>query len=142
MLTRIRDGLAAATVVVVILWSPGIPGIEDLSTASSPEVEPPGQVFRICKYPDYGQAWSRRDAVRVRLDPDRLRAHGVTREDVMQAMQETTLNSPPPVRNPPPGVVFARHLGRPDQFAKIVLKANAEGEVVRLQDVAAVEAGW
>lgn len=80
---------------------------------------------------------NRGDAVLIRLDPDRLRAYGLSKEDVMEAATASGLvgfKDPPP-----PGVVFNTHILRPDQYAKIILKANSEGEIVRLQDVAQIE---
>jgi multidrug efflux pump subunit AcrB len=36
-------------------------------------------------------------------------------------------------------VVFDRHLLSPDQYKKVILKADPEGNIVRLKDVAKVE---
>jgi multidrug efflux pump subunit AcrB len=38
--------------------------------------------------------------------------------------------------------VLGSPLPRLDQYKKVILKANAEGEIVRLKDVAKLEAGW
>jgi multidrug efflux pump subunit AcrB len=51
--------------------------------------------------------------------------------------ESTILRSPRPI--PPPGVVFVTHLARPDEYEKLVVKATADGKVVRLKDVAVVE---
>jgi multidrug efflux pump subunit AcrB len=40
---------------------------------------------------------------------------------------------------PPPGVVFSPH-PRPEQFEEVILRANPEGEIVRLRDVGKIEA--
>lgn len=82
--------------------------------------------------------WDRGDAVRVRLDVDRLRAYDLSKEDVMRALTPSGVVDPrEPL--PPPGVVFDRHLSGPEGYENVILKANAEGDVVRLKDVATVE---
>jgi hypothetical protein len=81
--------------------------------------------------------WNRGDAVRVRLDPERLRACGLSKEDVMRALTPSRIVDPKEPL-PPPGVVFITH-PRPDQYENCIVKANAEGDIVRLKDVAKVE---
>jgi hypothetical protein len=81
--------------------------------------------------------WNHGNAFQVRLDIDRLRACGLSKEDVMRAL---TPNSFDPKASPrPPGVVFVTRLRKPDQYENIILKANPDGVVVRLKDVAKVE---
>ena len=81
--------------------------------------------------------WNRGDAVRVRLDPERLRAYGLSKEDVMKALAPSGIVDPKEPL-PPPGVVFNALL-RPDQYENCIVKASAEGDIVRLKDVAKVE---
>ena len=82
--------------------------------------------------------WNRGNAVQVRLDIDRLHAYGLSEADVMSALTTSgTVDPKEPL--PPPGVVFNRHLSRPDQYENVILKANPEGDIVRLKDVAKVE---
>ena len=35
---------------------------------------------------------------------------------------------------PPYGVVFDKHLSRPDQYENVILRADTEGNIVRLRD--------
>jgi hypothetical protein len=95
----------------------------------SANVARPGLTFEI-RHP-----WNRGDAVLVRLDIDRLRAHDLSKEDVMRAMTPSGLVGH---KEPPPGVVFNAAV-RPDQYEEVILKASPEGEIVRLKDVAKVE---
>ncbi len=97
--------------------------------------------FQIRQYPKDGHRWDRGDAVLVWLDSDRLRAYQLSIEDVMKALQESSVVGRPRRVDSPAGVVFVTRLYRPEQYGKLILKANAEGEVVRLKDVAKVEAG-
>jgi HAE1 family hydrophobic/amphiphilic exporter-1 len=95
----------------------------------------------VFRYSVVGWPLNRSDAVRVRLDFDRMRARGISRDDVMKALTPSGLIGPvePPPRH---GVVIVTHIPRPDWCENIVLKANSEGEVVRLKDVAKVESSW
>ena len=92
---------------------------------------------------------SRQSGVRARLNPDRMRAYAVSDHDVVRAMQEEdTINWPGRIGGPEPAPQpFADVLtwvGRPDKpepYENIILKANPDGEILRLKDVAKVESG-
>ena len=92
------------------------------------------------QYSEDWRPWNRGHELRVRLDLDRLRANNLSKEDVMEALTPSSLGDPKQV-DPPPGVVFTKGSYRPDQYENIVLKANAEGEILRLKDVAKIEIG-
>jgi len=88
--------------------------------------------------------------MRVWLDMDKLRARGLTVSDVNAAIREQNVQVAAGVigRQPvPSGQVYelaVNTLGRltePEQFAKIVLKREPVGRVVRVEDVARVELG-
>ena len=96
------------------------------------DVAPPEILFQI-RHPH-----NRGDAVRIRLDTDRLRAYGLSKEDVMKALTPSGLVDPKEPL-PPSGVVFDTHLAKPDRYENVILKANDEGHIVRLKDVAKVE---
>ncbi len=97
--------------------------------------------LQIRQYPKAGHPWNRGDAILVRLDIDRLSACHLSSEDVMKALQESGVVGRRRRVEPPAAVVFVTRLYRPEQYEKLILKANAEGEVVRLKDVAKVEVG-
>lgn len=108
---------------------------ERFANAAQPEI-----TFQIRQYPEDRQPRTRGDAIRVRLDIDRSRAHDLTSEDVMKALTVGCSFAGSPERvNPPPGVVYVTHLDSPERYEQFILKANAEGELVRLKDVAKVE---
>ena len=89
-------------------------------------------------------------SMRVWLDPDRLESRNLTAGDVIRVLREQNVQvaagqiGQPPV---PQGQDFQytlTTLGRlvePEQFANIVLKTDANGEVTYLRDVSRVELG-
>ncbi|MCU0876695.1 MAG: efflux RND transporter permease subunit [Pirellulaceae bacterium] len=89
-------------------------------------------------------------SMRVWLDPDQLATRNLSAGDVVQALREQNVQvaagaiGQPPV---PPGTDFQltmTTLGRlsdPDEFAEIVVKTGANGQVTRVRDVARVELG-
>jgi HAE1 family hydrophobic/amphiphilic exporter-1 len=89
-------------------------------------------------------------AMRIWVDPDALGKLGVTVSDVIGAIQgQSAANAAGQIgSNPvPAGQEFTytvRAPGRlrtPDEFANIVVRARADGSVVRIKDVARVELG-
>jgi AcrB/AcrD/AcrF family len=95
----------------------------------------------IRQYSKDWRPWNRGDAVRVRLNIDRLGAYHLSKDDVMRALTPSGWVDPK-VPPPPPGVVFDARLCTPEQYEKVILKENADGEIIRLKDVAKVEFGW
>jgi multidrug efflux pump len=89
-------------------------------------------------------------SMRVWLDPERLASRNMVASDVVGALQEQNVQvaagriGQPPV---PAGIDFQytiNTLGRlldPEQFAEIIIKTGADGQVTRLRDVARVELG-
>ncbi len=87
-------------------------------------------------------------SMRIWLDPDRMARLGVTANDVQRVIHEQNVVVPagrlgvPPT---PPGqemqyaVLVQGRLSDPAQYEAMVLRANADGQVVRLKDVARVE---
>jgi hydrophobe/amphiphile efflux-1 (HAE1) family protein len=99
---------------------------------------------------DIGIFGERRYAMRIWLDPERLAKLGVTTSDVIAAVQEQNAQvaagqtGAPPA---PPGQQMEfplRTQGRlstPEEFRNIVIRAQPDGQVLRLGDVARVELG-
>jgi HAE1 family hydrophobic/amphiphilic exporter-1 len=92
----------------------------------------------------------RQYSLRVWLDPEKLAAFGLTSGDVVRAVQEQNVQvsggslgaQPAPSDNAFQLVVTTQ--GRfedPRQFRSIIVRATADGKLVRLQDVARVELG-
>jgi HAE1 family hydrophobic/amphiphilic exporter-1 len=89
-------------------------------------------------------------AVRIWVKPDKLGNLGITVPDIVHAVQEqNTVNPAGQVGGEPapPGQEFiytVRSQGRlisPEQFGSIVVRANPNGSIVRLNDVARIELG-
>jgi hypothetical protein len=99
--------------------------------------------FIVRQYSGEWRPWNRGHGFRVRVDLDRLRAHGISKEDVMDALKPSGMvGSPGRVDPPPPGVVFMTRYVTPDRYENIILKAIPEGDLVRLKDVAKIERSW
>src|ERR1700756_471437 len=89
-------------------------------------------------------------AMRVWLDPDRMRAYNVSSEDVMKALSEQSMIGSPGRLGQATGMTsqskeyVLTYIGRynqPEQYANIILKENSEGQILRLKDVGQVELG-
>lgn len=93
---------------------------------------------------------SRQYAMRVWLKPDRMRAYKISVDDVMKAIgNQSVIGSPGRIGRSDGGRAEAleyvlSYQGRfsdVDQYKNIILKANPDGEMLRLKDVANVELG-
>ena len=93
---------------------------------------------------------SRQYAMRIWLDPDRMRAYSVSTEDVMKAIDEQSVIGRPGRLGQASGkhsqaleyvLTYEGRYNKPAQYEDIVLRANGEGQMLRLKDVAKVELG-
>ncbi len=91
---------------------------------------------------------SRQYAMRIWLRPDRLRAYRISAEEVMEAISEQSIIARPGRLGQSSGkqaqsleyvLVYQDRYNKPEQYENIILRANAEGENIRLKDVATVE---
>jgi hydrophobic/amphiphilic exporter-1 (mainly G- bacteria), HAE1 family len=89
-------------------------------------------------------------AMRVWLKPDRMRAYRISSEDVMKALAEQSVIGSPGRLGQATGMTsqsreyvltYVGRYNKPEQYANIILKANPEGQILRLKDVADVELG-
>jgi len=101
-------------------------------------------------------------AIRVWLDADRLRARGLTASDVVQSLQQQSMDvtagqfGAPPVGASAGGdgardggadqgrqvtLEVAGRLSEPEAFARTIVKAGSDGTLVRLADIGRVELG-
>ena len=96
------------------------------------------------------QIFGARDySMRLWLDPDKIQALGMTAEEIVAAVRAQNVQvaggkiAEPPIadRAFQPNLVFTGRLTDPDAFAGIVVKAGADGRIVRLRDVARIELG-
>lgn len=93
---------------------------------------------------------SRQYAMRLWLNPDRMRAYNVSTEDVMKAIDEQSVIGRPGRLGQASGkqaqaleyvLVYEGRYNKPEQYENIILRANHDGEILRLKDVATVELG-
>ncbi|QKZ15056.1 efflux RND transporter permease subunit [Spirosoma sp. KUDC1026] len=93
---------------------------------------------------------SRRYAMRVWLDPDRMRAYNVSVEEVMKAMGEQSIIGRPGRLGQSSGIAaqsleyVLTYKGRysdPKEYEGIIIRANSAGESIHLRDIARVELG-
>jgi len=93
---------------------------------------------------------SRKFAMRVWLKPDRMRAYNVSAEEILEAMEEQSILARPGRLGRSSGkkaqsleyvLVYQNRYNEPQQYKDIIIKANEEGEILKLGDVADVELG-
>lgn len=86
-------------------------------------------------------------SMRIWLDPQKMTVHSLTPVDIETAIQNASFEASPGklgAESDAPMQYTVRYKGRlsePAEFEKIVLKANADGSMLRLRDVAKVEFG-
>lgn len=93
---------------------------------------------------------SRQFAMRIWLKPDRMRAYNVSTEEVMKAMEEQSVIGRPGRVGQASGktaqsleyvLSYEGRYNKPEQYENIIVKATADGEILRLKDLAEVELG-
>ncbi|MBL3655138.1 efflux RND transporter permease subunit [Fulvivirga sediminis] len=93
---------------------------------------------------------SRRYAMRVWLNPDRMRAYNISVDEVMEAMAEQSIVGRPGRLGRSSGIesqsleyvlTYKGRLSDPKEYEDIIIRANADGESIHLRDVAKVELG-
>jgi HAE1 family hydrophobic/amphiphilic exporter-1 len=93
---------------------------------------------------------SRNYAMRVWLNPDRMRAYNVSTDEVMKAIGEQSVIGRPGRLGQSSGkyaqskeyvLVYEGRFSQPGQYDDIIIRANPDGELLRLKDVAKVELG-
>ena len=89
-------------------------------------------------------------AMRVWLDPNRMRAYDVSSDDVMKALSEQSMIGSPGRLGQATGktsqskeyvLTYIGRYNQPEQYGNIILKKNPDGEILRLNQVAQVELG-
>jgi HAE1 family hydrophobic/amphiphilic exporter-1 len=93
---------------------------------------------------------SRRYAMRVWLNPDRMRAYSISVEEVMKALGEQSIIGRPGRIGQSSGIAaqsleyvltYKGRYSEPKEYEDIIIRANAQGESIHLKDIAKVELG-
>jgi len=89
-------------------------------------------------------------SLRLWLDPDRLTAYNLSPNDVVAAVQSQNVQAAlgrigsaptPRLQQVQLTIKTEGRLSRPEEFANIIVRANPDGSVVRVKDIARVELG-
>ena len=93
---------------------------------------------------------SRRYAMRVWLNPDRMRAYNISVEEVMHAMEEQSIIGRPGRIGQSSGIAaqsleyvltYKGRYNKPEEYENIIVRSNSLGELIKLRDIAKVEIG-
>jgi HAE1 family hydrophobic/amphiphilic exporter-1 len=93
---------------------------------------------------------SRQYAMRVWLKPDRMRAYNISTEEVLEAIDEQSVIGRPGRLGQASGkspqsleyvLTYKGRFNKPEEYEDIIIKANPEGEILKLKDIAEVELG-
>lgn len=93
---------------------------------------------------------SRKYAMRIWLNPDRMRAYNISAEEVMEALSEQSIVGRPGRLGRSSGIkaqsleyvlTYKGRYNKPEEYGNIIIRANSEGESIHLHDIATVELG-
>lgn len=93
---------------------------------------------------------SRQYAMRVWLKPDRMRAYNISTEEVLEAIDEQSVIGRPGRLGQASGktaqsleyvLTYQGRFNKPEEYEEIIVRANPEGEILKLKDLAEVELG-
>ncbi|WP_205503168.1 efflux RND transporter permease subunit [Rufibacter psychrotolerans] len=93
---------------------------------------------------------SRRYAMRVWLNPDRMRAYNISVEEVMKALGEQSIIGRPGRIGQSSGIAaqsleyvltYKGRYNKPEEYENVIIRANSQGESILLRDIAKVELG-
>lgn len=93
---------------------------------------------------------SRTYAMRIWLNPDRMRAYNVSTEEVMKALGEQSIVGRPGRIGQSSGIqaqsleyvlTYKGRFSEPSEYENVIIRANANGESIRLKDIGRAELG-
>lgn len=93
---------------------------------------------------------SRQYAMRIWLKPDRMRAYNVSSDEVLEALSEQSVIGRPGRLGQSSGktpqsleyvLTYKGRYNKPEEYKDIIIRANPEGEILKLSDIADVELG-
>jgi HAE1 family hydrophobic/amphiphilic exporter-1 len=91
---------------------------------------------------------SRQYAMRIWLNPDRMRAYSVSTDEVMDAIAKQSIIGRPGRIGQSTGIaaqskeyvlIYQGRYNKPEQYGDIIIRANPKGEMLRLKDIAKVD---
>ncbi|AHE66827.1 efflux RND transporter permease subunit [Legionella oakridgensis] len=91
---------------------------------------------------------NRNYAMRIWLNPDRMRAYNISTEEVMQAISEQSILGRPGQIGKSSGkkaqsleyvLSYEGRFDEPDEYENIIIRANADGETLYLKNIAKIE---
>ncbi|MFA7325934.1 MAG: efflux RND transporter permease subunit [Candidatus Kapaibacterium sp.] len=93
---------------------------------------------------------SRKYAMRIWLNPERMRAYNISVEEVMEALQEQSIIGRPGRLGQSSGITaqsleyvltYKGRFNEAKEYENVIIRANAEGESIHLKDIAKAELG-
>lgn len=93
---------------------------------------------------------SRTYAMRIWLNPDRMRAYNISVDEVMKALGEQSIVGRPGRIGQSSGIqaqsleyvlTYKGRYSEPSEYENIIIRANSEGEAIRLKDIGKAELG-
>lgn len=93
---------------------------------------------------------SRRYAMRIWLNPERMRAYNISVDEVMKAIGEQSIIGRPGRIGQSSGIAaqsleyvltYKGQYNKPEEYEGIIIRANSQGENIKLKDIAKVELG-
>jgi len=111
------------------------------NTSVIPEIQ---RIFGIAQAQILG---ARQYAMRIWLNPDRMRAYNVSTEEVMDAVAQQSIIGRPGRLGQSTGIaaqskeyvlVYEGRYNKPEQYEDIIIRANSKGEILHLKDIAKV----
>lgn len=93
---------------------------------------------------------SRQYAMRIWLNPDRMRAYTISPDEVMEALNDQSVIGKPGRIGRGDGsrsealeyvLAYSDRFNKPEEYENVIIRANPEGEILRLKDIAKVELG-
>ncbi len=93
---------------------------------------------------------SRQYAMRIWLKPDRMRAYNISADEVMEALaDQSVIGSPGRIGRADSKraealeyvLTYQGRFNKPEQYSDVIIKANSNGEILKLKDIATVELG-
>ena len=93
---------------------------------------------------------SRQYAMRIWLKPDRMRAYNVSTDEIMEAINEQSVIGRPGRLGQASGIaaqsleyvlIYQGRYNKPEQYGDIIIRANPDGQSLKLKDVAEIELG-